>query len=157
MNDSRDQQWLQRAVDLAHDNVAQGGRPFGAVLVANGQVLVEAVNQIHLTGDPTAHAELLAIRAASRQAGTRLNECVIYASGQPCPMCLAAMYLSGISRVVFAASNEVAEPFGLSTAKIYEQMTLPLTEQKLAVEYRQHPAMPLLYSAWKRGNNAQQS
>lgn len=155
MNDSRDQQWLQRAVDLAHDNVAQGGRPFGAVLVANGQVLVEAVNEIHLTGDPTAHAEMLAIRAAARQAGTRLNECVIYASGQPCPMCLAAMYLSGISRVVFAASNEVAEPFGLSTAKIYGQMTLPLTEQKLAVEYLQHPAMPLLYSAWKRGNNAQ--
>lgn len=149
MSDLQDKKWLQRAVDLAHANVAQGGRPFGALLVANDQVLVEAVNEIHLSGDPTAHAEMLAIRAASRRADTRMSECVIYASGQPCPMCLAAMYLSGISRVVFATSNETAEPFGLSTATIYQQMALPLLEQKLAVEYLQHPAMPELYRVWK--------
>ncbi|MCZ3003893.1 nucleoside deaminase, partial [Acinetobacter baumannii] len=89
---------------------------FGAVLTLNGEVLVEAVNEIHLTQDPTAHAELLAIRAASQRVGARLEGCVIYASGQPCPMCLSAMYLCGVARVVFAASNAMAEPFGLSTA-----------------------------------------
>ena len=98
-----DQRHLQRAVALAQDNVARGGRPFGAVLVKHGEVLVEAVNQIHLDQDPTAHAEMLAMRRASQQLGTRLEGCVIYASGQPCPMCLGAMYLCGVSRVVFAA------------------------------------------------------
>eukprot|EP01132_Coremiostelium_polycephalum_P011930 gene11930-14594_t len=87
-----------------------------AVQLAKANVLVEAVNEIHLSRDPTAHAEMLAIRAASQQLGPRLDGCVIYASGQPCPMCLSAMHLCGISRVVFAASNDVAAPFGLSTA-----------------------------------------
>lgn len=154
MNEQQDQKWLQRAVDLARNNVAQGGRPFGAVLVLNGELLVEAVNEIHLSEDPTAHAEMLAIRAASRQLGVRLDDCVIYASGQPCPMCLGAMYLSGISRVVFAASNEVAEPFGLSTAAIYQQLSLPLTGQKLSIQYLEQAAMPTVYGDWKRRQSA---
>ena len=79
-----DEFYLQRAVALAASNVASGGRPFAALLVKNGEVIVEAVNTIHISQDPTAHAELLAIRAASQQLGPRLEGCVIYASGQPC-------------------------------------------------------------------------
>jgi guanine deaminase len=146
---STDQHHLQRAVTLAQANVAQGGRPFGAVLTYNGEVLVEAVNEIHLTQDPTAHAELLAIRAASRQLGTRLEGCVIYASGQPCPMCLSAMYLCGVERVVFAASNAMAEPFGLSTAAIGQQVSLPLDEQRLPIQHLPNAAMIALYQHWK--------
>jgi guanine deaminase len=146
---TEDQRHLQRAVELARHNVAAGGRPFGAVLALNGEVLVEAVNEIHLSQDPTAHAEMLAIRAASQRLGARLQDCVIYASGQPCPMCLSAMYLSGVSRVVFAASNEVAAPFGLSTAGIYQQIALPLAEQHLAIEHLPHDAMPTLYRDWQ--------
>ena len=149
MSSQSDQAWLQRAVALAQDNVAQGGRPFGAVLVKDGAVLVEAVNQIHLDQDPTAHAEMLAMRRASQQLGTRLEGCVIYASGQPCPMCLGAMYLCGVARVVFAASNEMAAPFGLSTAAGYQQMSLPLTAQHLPVEHLPMPAMQALYRQWK--------
>ena len=144
-----DHQHLQRAIALACANVAHGGRPFGAVLTRNGAVLVEAVNEIHLTQDPTAHAELLAIRAASQRVGARLDGCVIYASGQPCPMCLGAMYLCGVARVVFAASNEMAAPFGLSTAAIYQQMSLPPTAQQLPVEHLPMPAMQALYRQWK--------
>ncbi|MGR3890232.1 nucleoside deaminase [Pseudomonas sp. 1152_12] len=144
-----DHQHLQRAIALAHANVAQGGRPFGAVVTRNGDALVEAVNEIHLTQDPTAHAELLAIRAASQHVGARLNGCVIYASGQPCPMCLSAMYLCGVERVVFAASNETAEPFGLSTAAIGQQVGLPLTEQCLSIQHLPDAAMPALYQQWK--------
>ncbi|OCW30156.1 nucleoside deaminase [Pseudomonas aylmerensis] len=144
-----DHHHLQRAIRLAQANVAQGGRPFGAVLTRNGEVLVEAVNEIHLTQDPTAHAELLAIRAASRQLGARLEGCVVYASGQPCPMCLSAMYLCGIQRVVFAASNEMAEPFGLSTAAIGQQVGLPLSEQRLPIQHLPDPAMTQLYHQWK--------
>ena len=146
---SDDQQHLQRAIALARTNVAAGGRPFGAVLTRNGAVLVEAVNEIHLSQDPTAHAELLAIRKASQQLGARLNGCVIYASGQPCPMCLSAMYLCGVERVVFAASNEMAEPFGLSTAAIGQQVGLPVSEQRLPIEHLPDAAMTALYHQWK--------
>ena len=146
---SDDQQHLQRAIALARTNVAAGGRPFGAVLTRSGAVLVEAVNEIHLTQDPTAHAELLAIRKASQQLGARLDGCVIYASGQPCPMCLSAMYLCGVERVVFAASNEMAEPFGLSTAAIGQQVGLPLSEQRLPIEHLPDGAMTALYHHWK--------
>ena len=93
-----DEFYLQRAVVLAANNVAAGGRPFAALLVKDDQMIVEAVNTLHISQDPTAHAELLAIRAASQQLGPRLEGCVIYASGQPCPMCLSAMYLCGVSR-----------------------------------------------------------
>lgn len=144
-----DEYYLNRAVELAARNVAEGGRPFGAVLVKNDQVQVEAVNSIHLSQDPTAHAEMLAIRSASQQLGARLDGCVIYASGQPCPMCLGAMYLCGVSRVVYAATNQQAEPFGLSTAAIYQQMALPLSDQQLPVRHLPQPAMTAIYQNWK--------
>lgn len=150
-----DQRHLQRAVALAQDNVARGGRPFGAVLVKDGEVRVEAVNEIHLSQDPTAHAEMLAIRTASQTLGTNLEGCVIYASGQPCPMCLGAMYLCGVSRVVFAASNEMAAPFGLSTAALYQQVALPLAAQKLPVQHLPQAAMQTLYAHWKALHDAQ--
>lgn len=144
-----DEFYLQRAVALAASNVTGGGRPFAALLVKNGQVIVEAVNTLHISQDPTAHAELLAIRAASQQLGPRLEGCVIYASGQPCPMCLSAMHLCGVTRVVYAASNQQGEPFGLSTAAIYQQLALPLSEQKLAIQHLPQPAMDKIYSDWK--------
>ncbi|MGY1451152.1 nucleoside deaminase [Pseudomonas chlororaphis] len=144
-----DQEYLQRAVELARQNVAAGGRPFGAVLVRDGQVLAETVNQIHLTQDPTAHAELLAIRVASQQLGPRLDGCVIYASGQPCPMCLSAMYLCGVARAVFAADNASAAPFGLSTAAIYEQLAQPLAARRLPVQHLPQAAMHEIYRDWQ--------
>ena len=144
-----DEHYLQHAVALAARNVADGGRPFGAVLVKDDHVIAEAANAIHISQDPTAHAELLAIRSASQILGPRLEGCVIYASGQPCPMCLSAMYLCGVSRVVYAASNSQGEPFGLSTAAIYQQLALPLNEQKLAVQHLPQPAMEAIYRDWK--------
>ena len=144
-----DEFYLQRAVVLAASNVAGGGRPFAALLVKDDQVIVEAVNTLHISQDPTAHAELLAIRAASQQLGPRLEGCVIYASGQPCPMCLSAMHLCGVTRVVYAASNQQGEPFGLSTAAIYQQLALPLSEQKLAIQHLPQPAMVEIYHDWK--------
>lgn len=152
---NNDQHYLQRAVELARCNVEQGGRPFGAVLVRDGQVLAETVNRIHLDQDPTAHAELLAIRSASRQLGPRLEGCVIYASGQPCPMCLSAMYLCGVSRAVFAAANEQAEAFGLSTAALYAELALPLSEQRLPVEHLPQAAMAGIYQDWKARHDPQ--
>lgn len=88
------------------------------------------------TNDPTAHAELLAIRAASQVLGTaNLEGCSVFASGHPCPMCMAAMRLAGIKKVNYAYSNEDGAPFGLSTAEIYADLVKPFAEQSMKIEY----------------------
>jgi guanine deaminase len=122
------QDYLAMAVDLARQNVVErSGRPFGAVLVKDGEVLATGVNDILATNDPSMHAELQAIRAAAAMLKSpRLDGCVIYASGQPCPMCLSAMHMIGIKAAYFAFSNDDAEAYGLSTARIYAEMAKPL-------------------------------
>jgi tRNA(Arg) A34 adenosine deaminase TadA len=146
------ERFLCEAVDLARENVRKGGRPFGAVLVRDGAVIATGVNEIHATRDPTTHAELQAIRAASRALGSpRLDGCVIYASGHPCPMCLSAMHLTGIREVTYAYSNEDGEPYGLSTAAVYAELAKPLAEQSLTATYL--PVRPGaegdLYEMWR--------
>lgn len=147
-----DADFLAQAVDLAMANVLEdGGRPFGALVVKDGAVIATGVNEIGATGDPTAHAELTAIRRAAQVlGGPRLDGCVVYASGQPCPMCLAAMHMTGVRAVRFCYSNDDGEPFGLSTAPVYAQMALPLAVQ--AIDVAQQPIRregPSLYEVWK--------
>jgi tRNA(Arg) A34 adenosine deaminase TadA len=151
-----DQEFLEQAVALATANIECGGRPVGAVLVKDGAAIATGVNAIAATGDPTAHAELQAIRAASAALGsTRLDGCVIYASGQPCPMCLSAMYLTGIARVYFAYSNDDGEPYDLSTAGIYQQLAKPRAEQALPLTQLRLPAGgEHLYENWRRRQRA---
>lgn len=149
------QDYLQMAIKLAYDNVVErGGRPFGAVLVKDGAVLSTGVNDIIATGDPSMHAEMQAIRAAAATLNSaRLDGCAIYASGHPCPMCLAAMHMIGISQVYYAYSNDDAEPYGLSTARIYAQMAKPLSEQSIEIEYvptRADGENP--YEAWQHAS-----
>lgn len=142
--------FMREAIVLARANIAVGGRPFGAVLVRDGEVLARAANRIHETNDPTAHAELLAIREAAQRLGIpRLDGAVVYASGHPCPMCLAAMHLCGVSGAYYAYSNEDGEPFGLSTAVVYEQMALPPQRQSLAVQPLRPDGENGLYEDWR--------
>jgi guanine deaminase len=144
---------LGMAVDLALRNVREhGGRPFGAVLVKDDEVVATGVNDTLATQDPTAHAELQAIRAASRiLKSPRLDDCSMFASGQPCPMCLAAMYLSGIRRAWYAYSNEDGEPFGLTAAGIYAELRKPLADQSIEIAYLPvRPEGEDLYEAWRR-------
>ena len=141
--------FMREALALARANVEAGGRPFGAVLVRDGEVLARAANGIHLDHDPTAHAELLAMREAGRALGSpRLDGCVIYASGHPCPMCLAAMHLSGVAAAYYAYSNEDGASYGLSTAAVYAQMALPPYEQSLPVRPARPPEEDGLYAQW---------
>ena len=142
--------FMREALQLARDNIEAGGRPFGAVLVKDGQVIARAANSIHLDLDPTAHAELLAIRRASAVLGlSRLDGCVIYASGHPCPMCLAAMHLCGVEAAYFAYSNDDGEPFGLSTAAVYQQMTQPPQWQALPLRALRPAGEEGLYAHWQ--------
>ncbi|MFU0507236.1 nucleoside deaminase [Pseudaminobacter sp. NGMCC 1.201702] len=148
--------FLDEAVALALDNVERGGRPFGAVVVKDGEVIARAVNRMQADSDPTAHAELLALRAAGKALQSpRLDGCAVYASGQPCPMCLAAMRMSGIDDVTFAYSNDEAEPFGLSTAAIAAELAKPFDQQAgLSIRHCPHAASEAnhLYRVWQAKN-----
>ncbi|HEV7320907.1 MAG TPA: nucleoside deaminase [Ensifer sp.] len=144
--------YLAEAVALARRNVENGGRPFGAVVVKDGEIVGRGVNEMLSTGDPTSHAELNALRAAARALRSpRLEGAAVYASGQPCPMCLAAMRMAGITEIAYAHSNADAEPFGLSTATIYAELAKPIDEQ--AMRFRHVPVdetdAPPLYVAWQ--------
>ncbi|MDX3807324.1 nucleoside deaminase [Bosea thiooxidans] len=151
MNDNR--RFLCEAIDLARANMESGGRPFGAVIVKDGAVIATGVNEILKTNDPTAHAELTAIRAASRALNSpSLQGCTVYASGHPCPMCMAAMRLSGVGEIYYAYSNGDGAPYGLSTAAIYADLAKPFAEQSMAIRYlpvRQETG-PDLYAEWAR-------
>lgn len=104
---------LSRAVDLAAANVGDGGRPFGAVLVRDGVVLAETVNTTHQDQDPSAHAELVAIRAACRSSKSlRLEGAIVYASGEPCPMCQSLAINVGVSEMYYALAAEDAQHEG---------------------------------------------
>lgn len=155
---SDENRFLCEAIELAHANIAKGGRPFGAVVVKNGEVIAAGVNEIHSTNDPTAHAELTAIRLASRKLGSpSLEGCAVYASGHPCPMCMAAMRMAGIGEVTYAYSNEDGAPYGLSTAAVYADLAKPFAEQSMTIRHQplrleQHPE---IYEDWKRSQDEQ--
>lgn len=144
------ERFLAEAIALAHSNADHGGRPFGAVVVKDGAVIATGVNEILATGDPTAHAELGALRAASRALGSPdLSGCAVFASGHPCPMCMAAMWLAGIGAVTYAYSNEDGAPYGLSTAAIYADLAKPFAEQSMTIRHVPQDA-PDLYADWQR-------
>ena len=127
--------FMKRAVKLAVENVQDGGQPFGAVLVKNDRIISEGVNELHKTFDISGHAELLAIRRAQEQWQTNnLSGCVVYASGEPCPMCLTAMYFAGIEKVYYCASIEDAADAGLGMSKmIYENLKKVKSERTLSM------------------------
>ncbi|WP_108484158.1 nucleoside deaminase [Oceaniglobus ichthyenteri] len=147
-----DNAFMQEAVELARENVADGGQPFGAVLVKDGKVIARAVNRMEAENDPTAHAELMALReAGAALATTRLDGCTVYASGQPCPMCLAAMRIAGISEIVIGYSNENGAPYGLGSADAAAELSQPLDQQDWATIRYLPPddaAAPEIYRAW---------
>ena len=126
---------LRQAVDLAHANRIQGGRPFGAVIARDGQPLASGVNEMHQTCDPSTHAEMQALRAATRaRRDASLAGCSVYASGHPCPMCLAALVMAGAERVFFAFDNQDAAPYGLSSEGSYQRLRLSLSPPPLPIE-----------------------
>jgi tRNA(Arg) A34 adenosine deaminase TadA len=150
---NKPERYLCEAIELAHANVKSGGRPFGAIVVKDGEVIATGVNEVVSTNDPTAHAELTAIRAASRKLGSPdLAGCSIYASGNPCPMCMAAMRVAGVNEVYFAYSNDDAAPYGLSTAAIYADLAKPFSQQSMKINYvpTRLESGPDLYDTWKK-------
>lgn len=145
--------YLREATELALANVAEGGRPYGAVIVREGEVVARAANRIHATNDPSDHAEMVAIRAASQRLGRpKLDDCIVYASGRPCPMCHAAMRLAGVERGYYAFTAKEAEAEGLLSAGIYAELCRPADEQPMRVSYLQLPGEANVFREWAERN-----
>lgn len=128
-----DKTLLLKAVEIAGNGIKNGGGPFGAVVSKDGKIISKAYNKVVLTNDPTAHAEILAIRqAASVLKSHDLCECTLYSSCEPCPMCLGAIYWAGIKKVVYACDRIDAEGAGFSDKLIYEEIMLDPEKRKIS-------------------------
>jgi guanine deaminase len=127
-----DRIFLKKAVEIAADGISKGGGPFGAVITLNNKIISQAYNKVVLTKDPTAHAEILAIREASSILETHeLKDCILYTSCEPCPMCLGAIYWAGIKKVFYACDRNDARNSGFSDNLIYEEIVLDPRERKI--------------------------
>lgn len=132
MANSSDLKLMQEAIDLALHSVTVGGGPFGAVVVKDGKVIGRGHNRVTLDNDPTAHAEVMAIRAACTSLGSfRLDGCTLYTSCMPCPMCLGAAYWAHVSALVYAATSGDAAEAGFDDALIYDELKLPPEQRTL--------------------------
>jgi len=145
-----DDVFLARAVELARQGSELGeGGPFGAVIVHDGKIVAEAWNRVVASKDPTAHAEIAAIRSASATLDRfHLNGCTLYASSEPCPMCLAAAYWAHIERIVFANSRAEAAVIGFCDDWLYDELQMPLAERRIRMEHRPLPGATEAMQTW---------
>src|ERR1051325_6322804 len=124
--------YLKQVIEMAVDNVRTGGGPFAALVVKDGVVIAAGANQVTRTNDPTAHAEMVAIREACRVLGDfQLAGCDIYTSCEPCPMCLGAIYWARPARVFFAATHDDAAAAGFDDSFIYRQIEVPSEQRSI--------------------------
>ncbi|WP_433272891.1 nucleoside deaminase [Actinosynnema sp. CS-041913] len=146
---SADHEWLRESIDLATRNVAAGGGPFGAVIIKDGRVIATGTNQVTPTLDPTAHAEVVAIRAACRVLGDfRLTGCVLVSSCEPCPLCLSAALWARVDRVVYAADRHDAARAGFDDREFYELFGKPREEWSLPVRQISTGEDDAPFAAW---------
>lgn len=133
MNKEQDQHFIRMAIETGHGGMkANLGGPFGALVVKDGVVIGQSSNRVTSSNDPTAHAEILAIREACRVLDNfSLEGCVLYSSCEPCPMCLGAVYWARLDRMVFAASDDDAAEAGFDDRFIYQEFDLPPEERSL--------------------------
>lgn len=141
---------MARAIELSLENVHSGGGPFGAVIVSNGKVIAEGVNQVTSANDPTAHAEIVAIRAACARLGAfELQGCEIYASCEPCPMCLGAIYWARLARIYFAGDAADASKAGFDDSLIYREIARPNTDRAIPMIQMMREEALAAFRAWE--------
>jgi guanine deaminase len=148
-----DNAFMARAIQLSLDNVLSGrGGPFGAVVVKDGAIVAEGANQVTSTNDPTAHAEILAIREACRKLGVfDLEGCEIYTSCEPCPMCLGAIYWARLSRIYFGNADADASKIGFDDSLIYRELARPPSQRRIPMIHMMREEA--LFRAWQEKPN----
>jgi guanine deaminase len=146
-----DNPFMARAIQLSIENVHfERGGPFGAVIVRDGAIVAEGTNQVTSTNDPTAHAEVLAIREACKKLNVfDLEGCEIYSSCEPCPMCLGAIYWARLSRIYFANTGTDASKIGFDDSLIFRELALPLSQRKIPMIQMMREEASAAFQAWE--------
>lgn len=143
-------QFMRQAIQLAVENIKNGGGPFGAVIVKDGKVIATGVNRVTANNDPTAHAEVCAIRAACEALGTfTLEGCDIYSSCEPCPMCLGAIYWAHLDHLYYGANKHDAADAGFDDQFIYEELEQPIASRRLTTEILIPQEAQAPFKLWK--------
>lgn len=150
-----DNSFMARAIQLSIDNVVSGhGGPFGAVVVKNGRIIAEGVNDVTSSKDPTAHAEVVAIRRACAELQVfELDDCEIYTSCEPCPMCLGAIYWARIARIYFANLAEDASKIGFDDSFIYHEFGRPFPLRSIPMVQMMREEALAAFRAWQQKPN----
>jgi len=144
--------FMQRAIELGLENVRAGqGGPFAAVVVHEGRIVAEGANRVTATNDPTAHAEVVAIRNACAALGSfQLDDCEIYTTCEPCPMCLGAIYWARPARVYYGCTKEDAAAAGFDDSLIYEQIATPHAARRIPFLPLMRGESQVIFAAWKK-------
>jgi len=143
-------EFMQEAINLAKKNLKlKNGGPFGAIIVKDNKIIGRGVNTVTTTNDPTAHAEINAIREACENLGSfQLDDCEIYSSCEPCPMCLGAIYWARPKKLYFAASRHDAAQAGFDDSEIYKEIELPAESRNLASEQLMQNDAEKIFKIW---------
>lgn len=151
--------YLLKAIKLAEENVINGGRPFASVIVKDNEIIASGLNLSAQTKDPTAHAEIMAIRAASQTLQTEsLKGCELYTTSEPCPMCLGALYWAELDKVIFTLPGPEVAKYYYATRRyhapenFYAEYSLPYTQRKLPMVCEHREAGVKLFELWKNKN-----
>lgn len=151
--------FIKKTIALANANVENGGRPFACLIVKDGKILAEGTNQVAQTKDPTAHAEIVAIRKATQILQTEhLIGCEFYILANPCPMCLAAMYYCSPDKVIFITTRDEYAQYYVDDRKyftlqnFYQEIAKPWEKRNMPMEYHPDPEGIAVYKKWKKNN-----
>ena len=140
---------MREAIKLSAESVRSGGGPFGAVIVRNGEIIARGENRVTVCNDPTAHAEVSAIREAAARMGTYdLSGCEIYSSCEPCPMCLGAIYWARLDRLYYAGTRADAANVGFDDAHIYEELPLDPSQRELPTQTLLREEAQRVFEVW---------
>lgn len=146
--------FIQQAIQLAQEALQKGGGPFGAIVVQGEAVVGRGFNRVTVNNDPTAHAEIEAIRDACKNLGQfHLQDCVLYTSCQPCPMCLSATYWAKLEKVYYAASAEDAAAAGFQDAFLYREFALPEEQRSLQTIHLHCENANQVFTQWQQMDN----
>ncbi|MFO7939523.1 MAG: nucleoside deaminase [Bacteroidales bacterium] len=147
---SNEQKFMKEAILVSMENIQDGGGPFGAVVVKNGEIIARSGNSVTRDNDPTAHAEINAIRAAARALNSfDLSGCVIYSSCEPCPMCLSAVYWARIDRIYYGNNRYDAAEIGFDDNFLYEELRKDLDERSIPIEQLERDEALKTFATWR--------
>ena len=144
-----DAKFMEMAIELSDKNVDNGGGPFGAVIVRDNEVIATGTNRVVPNTDPTAHAEVMAIRSACQKLGTfKLQGCTVYSSCEPCPMCLSALYWAGVERICYGNTKADAKAINFDDSFIYDQLDLDYSQRSIKCDHFMREKAYKVFQKW---------